>query len=142
MVAKMSPSNPIRIWTAGCSSGEEVYTLAMLILESASRLKRTLNVSIFATDVDADALSTARAGVYPASQVETQITPDRIARFFTKSENLYKVNKNVRDIVVFSQHDLTRNPPLSKIDLITCRNVMIYLATKHSKKQCRYFTML
>lgn len=139
LVSRMSADTPLRAWMAGCSTGEEVYSIAILVVECASRSNKPLNINIFATDIDTEALAAARAGVYPAEQIEAQITPERIARYFTKADKFYRINKNIRDIVVFSQHDLTRNPPLSKIDLISCRNVMIYLGHDAQQKALSMF---
>lgn len=139
LVDRMSSTTPLRIWIAGCSTGEEAYSVAILILEYAASINKPMNLSMFATDIDSEALASARAGIYPLSQVESQVSPERIARFFTKSDKFYKINKIVRDLVVFSQHDLTRNPPLSKIDMICCRNVMIYLGQDAQQKTLSMF---
>ncbi len=139
LVSRMSADAPLRVWVAGCSTGEEVYSLVILLFECAANLNKPLNLNVFATDLDGEALSTARSGIFPAEQVEAQVSADRISRYFTKSEAFYRINKSIRDVIVFSQHDLTRNPPLSKIDIITCRNVMIYLSQEAQQKALSMF---
>lgn len=134
LIESMSEANPVRIWLAGCSSGEEAYSVAMLLHEEAQRAGKPLSSSIFATDVDAEALAAARTGLYESSQVVGHVSPERIERYFTRADHLYKVNKAIRDLVVFSLHDLVRNPPLSRIDLICCRNVFIYFSTELQQK--------
>lgn len=139
LIQRMSPTTPLRIWVAGCSTGEEAYSIAMLVFEAAAHANKPINASMFATDIDSEALTVARTGIYSASQLEAQLSPERIARFFSKTEKFYKINKTVRDLIVFSQHDLTRNPPLSKIDMISCRNVLIYLGQDAQQKTLSMF---
>jgi two-component system, chemotaxis family, CheB/CheR fusion protein len=116
---------PIRIWIAGCSTGEEVYSLAICVLEGMGQRKSVTPLMIFGTDVSEEAVEKARAGVYPASAL-TNIAPDRVRRFFTKLDGHYQINSNVRDLCVFARHDLTRDPPFSRLDIVSCRNVLIY----------------
>lgn len=139
LVSRMTPSTPLRVWVAGCSTGEEVYSIAMLIKEQATSRGHILNLNLFATDIDAEALALARVGNYPSSQVESQVSQERIGRFFTKNDKFYKISKTIRDMVIFSQHDITRNPPLSKIDMVCCRNVMIYLSSEAQQKSLSMF---
>jgi two-component system CheB/CheR fusion protein len=118
----------IRVWTAACSTGEEAYSVAILLQEYLQAHKLNHKVQIFATDMDSRAVATARAGVYPASIAE-DITPERLAQFFTAESDgsAYRIHKSIRDMLVFSEHDLIKDPPFSKLDLITCRNLLIYL---------------
>ncbi|HVG09721.1 MAG TPA: chemotaxis protein CheB [Thermoanaerobaculia bacterium] len=116
----------VRVWVPGCSTGEEAYSLAMLLLEHAGRLDQPPRIQIFATDIDAQALETARQAWYP-EQIADQVAPDRLARFFAKHGNLYRVAKEVREMCLFSAHNLITDPPFSRLDLISCRNLLIYL---------------
>ena len=117
---------PIRGWVTACSSGEEAYSLAMLIHEEIERLGKRIQVKIFATDTAEKSLMVARAGVYPGG-IEGELTPDRLVRFFDKDEHTYRIKKEIRDSVVFAPQDVLRDPPFSKVDLCTCRNLLIYL---------------
>ena len=125
----------IRIWSSGCSTGEEVYSLAILLAEAQDARKKSLPLQVFATDIDSQAIAVARAGIYPASIV-TDISPERLARFFTIEPHggSYRINKSIRDMVIFSEQDVIRDPPFSKLDLISCRNVMIYMGAALQKK--------
>ncbi|PVY42314.1 chemotaxis protein CheB [Pontibacter virosus] len=118
---------PIKVWIAACSTGEEAYSLAILFKEASHRLGRHLDVKLFATDVDQQALQKASRGVYPASSIRKQVSEKRLQRFFEQKGNKYTVSDEVRKMVIFAQHDLQKDPPFSKIDLITCRNMLIYL---------------
>jgi two-component system CheB/CheR fusion protein len=123
----------VRIWVPGCSTGEEAYTLAILLREQMDSLATPPEVQIFATDIDEEALATARQGLYPLAIAE-QISPERLARFFVKKGQQYQIAKEVRDLVLFSLHNLTNDPPFSRLDLISCRNLLIYLGTYLQKK--------
>ncbi len=128
LFARKPAGSTIRVWICGCSTGEEACSIAILILEQMEKMKQTFQIQIFATDVDKQAVDTASAGVYPAG-IETDVSPERLLRFFSKSaeDGTYRLRDSVRDTLVFSVHDVIKNPPLSRIDLITCRNVLIYL---------------
>jgi two-component system CheB/CheR fusion protein len=115
----------IRIWVPGCSTGEEVYSLAICLLESLDGQERAASIRIFGSDLSEQAIATARAGVYPDSRME-HVTPERLARFFERVEGGYRISKRVRDLCVFVKHDLTRDPPFARLDLVSCRNVLIY----------------
>ena len=123
----------VRIWVAGCSTGEEAYSLAMLVREFLTEQKIRRKVEIFATDVDSQAIEAARVGLYPAG-ISGDVTPARLQRFFTKEDSWYRVKKEIRDLVVFAIHNLLTDPPFAKMDLISCRNVMIYLEAKAQQK--------
>jgi two-component system, chemotaxis family, CheB/CheR fusion protein len=126
LIEEWNSDAPIRGWVTACSSGEEAYSLAMLIHEEIERLGKRIQVKIFATDTAEKSLMVARAGVYPGG-IEGELTPDRLARFFDKDEHTYRIKKEIRDSVVFAPQDVLRDPPFSKVDLCTCRNLLIYL---------------
>jgi two-component system CheB/CheR fusion protein len=125
----------IRVWTTGCSTGEEAYSIAILLVECMEALKQNHVVQVFATDIDSQAIATARAGLYPAS-IAADVTPERLARFFKPEAegSAYRINKGVRDLLVFSEHDVIKDPPFSKLDLISCRNLLIYMSGELQKK--------
>lgn len=130
-----SPEDGIRIWIAGCSTGEEAYSLAIQLTEYLDTLKtkRLPKVQIFATDLDPRAIEHARAGFY-FSNIISEISPERLERFFIKKNNGYVVKKEVREMIVFAQHNLIKDAPFTKLDLLCCRNVMIYLTAELQKK--------
>ena len=119
-----------RVWVAGCATGEEAYSIAILLLELQDEIRakqeRELNIQIYATDLDDDAVAVARAGHYPPN-IAQDITPERLRRFFTMDDTGYKVKKDVRDAVVFAVQNVIQDPPFTKIDLLSCRNLLIYL---------------
>ncbi|HJW94573.1 MAG TPA: chemotaxis protein CheB, partial [Thermoanaerobaculia bacterium] len=117
---------PLRIWVPGCATGEEVYSIAICAIELSSALGLNCPVQIFGTDVSDAAVDHARAGVFPEN-IAADVSSDRLRRFFTKIDGSYRVSKAVRDCCVFARQNLTKDPPFSKLDLISCRNVMIYL---------------
>ena len=117
---------PVKFWVAGCATGEEAYTLAIIVLEQLERARRAPNVQIFATDVAENALARARRGLYPSS-IRDSVTPERLSRFFRQHDNTFEVARDVRDMVTFAVHNLLTDPPFSQVDLATCRNVLIYL---------------
>ncbi len=125
----------VRIWVCGCSTGEEAYSIAMLLQEYMESHKLKFKVQIFATDIDDRAISRARAGIY-AARISADVPPARLARFFydESSGGEYHIVKSIRDMVVFSVHDVTSDPPFSKLDLISCRNLLIYLDVNLQKK--------
>lgn len=123
------PDDAVRVWVPGCATGEEVYSIAMLMLEHTKARQDAPKVQIFATDIDESALSVARRGHYPIALVE-RVSPGRLERFFVRGEGAYTVSKDVRDMVIFSSHSLVRDPPFSRIDLVSCRNLLIYLGAE------------
>ena len=129
------PGAVIRAWSTGCSTGEEAYSLAILLHGQSEKLKQTHKLQIFASDIDSRAIAVARAGVYPAS-IAVNISPERLARFFTAEPDgsAYRIHKNIRDLLVFSEHDVIKDPPFSKLDLICCRNLLIYFDSELQKK--------
>ena len=144
VIPKLFDSKPpgavIRAWSNGCSTGEEAYSIAILLQERLELLRQSYKVQVFATDLDSRAIATARAGVYPASIAE-DISPERLARFFTAEPDgsAYRVHKGIRDMLVFSEHDLIKDPPFSKLDLISCRNLLIYMGTDLQRKLIALF---
>jgi two-component system CheB/CheR fusion protein len=138
--ADKNPGAAIRVWSTGCSTGEEAYSLAILLQERMEALKQSYTIQVFATDIDSNAIATARAGIYNAA-VTSDISPERLARFFTVETltaegvpSCYRINRSIRDMLVFSEQDLIKDPPFSRLDLIVCRNLMIYLGANLQKK--------
>jgi two-component system, chemotaxis family, CheB/CheR fusion protein len=125
----------VRVWSPGCSSGEEAYSIAILLQERMQALKQSYTVQLFATDIDSRAIATARAGLYPAS-IAADLSPERLARFFTAESDgsAYRIHKGIRDMLVFSEQNVIKDPPFSKLDLISCRNLLIYLGAELQKK--------
>ena len=128
----------LRVWVAGCATGEEAYSLAMLLLEEASKHEPRPAIQVFGSDLDTRALTVAREGRYPAT-IESDVTEDRLRRFFTREGETYRVRQELRDIVLFAAHDLVKDPPFSHVDLISCRNVMIYLDRELQEQVCATF---
>lgn len=121
------PENYIfRVWSPGCSTGEEAYSIAMLFREYMDDLKKEFRVQIFGTDIDEDAIATARSGVYPPN-IASDVTPERLRLFFIKEETGYRVKKDIREMVVFAIQNVVKDPPFTKLDLLSCRNLLIYL---------------
>ena len=135
LFANKARGSVVRVWSAGCSTGEEAYSLAMLVAEYLERMKLHFTVQIFATDIDSRAIATARAGSYPAN-IAADVSPERLARFFNVEPDGqgFRIKKAIRDLLIFSEQDLLRDPPFSKLDLISCRNVLIYLGPELQKK--------
>ncbi len=125
----------IRVWSPGCSTGEEAYSLAILLAEHQQNMQQCFKVQVFATDIDSQAISTARAGLYPAS-VADDIQPERLARYFVAEpgDRAFRIHKSIRDMLVFSEQNVIKDPPFSKLDLISCRNLMIYMNGNLQKK--------
>ena len=124
----------IRAWSTGCSTGEEAYSIAILLQEQIEALKQSYTVQVFATDIDSRAIAIARAGLYPSS-IAADISPQRLARFFTaEPDGSYRIHKSIRDLLIFCEQDVIRDPPFSKLDLISCRNLLIYLDAALQKK--------
>ncbi|MFT5430447.1 MAG: two-component system CheB/CheR fusion protein, partial [Myxococcota bacterium] len=135
LFANKQPGSAVRVWTAGCSTGEEAYSLAILLVERMEALGVNFTVQLFATDIDPRAISTARAGLYPAS-IAADVSEERLARFFTTEADggTFRIHSGIRDLVVFSEQDVIKDPPFSKLDLISCRNLLIYLGSTLQKK--------
>jgi two-component system, chemotaxis family, CheB/CheR fusion protein len=133
LVRGLPADRPLRVWVAGCSTGEEAYSLAMLCLEAQGAAGSGARLQILASDVDPDAIVTARAGLY-SKDIEKVVSPERLARFFVPGDGGWRVSSLLRDVIVFTVADLLSDPPFSKIDLVSCRNVLIYLAPEAQKR--------
>jgi two-component system, chemotaxis family, CheB/CheR fusion protein len=138
IVRDRSPELPIRIWVAGCSTGEEVYSIAICLLEFLADQRRQPAIQIFATDVSELAIAKARLGIYQSSQVN-DLDPDRLQQFFTPVKGGYQINKSVRELCIFARQNLISDPPFSQLDLISCRNVFIYFGAALQKKVLAMF---
>ena len=125
--------DPIRIWVPGCASGEEAYSIAICLMEFFDEAEIHFPIEIFATDLSETAIEKSRAGTYPGAAL-AHISPERLARFFVRSDRGYQVSKDIRDTCVFARHNLAQDPPFSKVDLISCRNVLIYLGDALQRK--------
>jgi two-component system CheB/CheR fusion protein len=128
MMLNRAPTDPIRIWVTGCSTGEEVYSIAICLQEFLDTQETSPKIMIFGTDISELAIEKARSGTYIPSLVE-QISPERLRRFFVKVDGGYEIAKPIRQICVFAKHNILADPPFSQLDLISCRNVLIYLGT-------------
>ncbi len=118
--------NHVRVWVPGCATGEEAYSIAMLLADAAAQLAAPPEIQIFATDLDEKAVANARNGLYTAAEI-ADIPPDRLRRYFQKDDDLYQVRRELRDLVLFANHNLIKDPPFSHLDFVSCRNVLIYL---------------
>ncbi len=128
----------IRVWTPGCSTGEEACSLAMLITEEAERVDKSFNVRLFATDVADSVMSTARSGLYPGS-IALDVGEDRLARFFQKQDDTYTICRSLREMITFAPQNLLQDPPFSRLDVVSCRNLLIYLEPEYQKRVLRLF---
>lgn len=123
---KKADGDNVRIWISGCATGEEVYSIAIIIQEYMEKSGKNLEIRIFGTDIDDDAISTARSAVYPDT-ITDNVNPERLHKFFTKKDDGYKVKKGIREMAIFAMHDILIDPPFGKIDAVSCRNVLIYM---------------
>src|SRR5882672_3565686 len=128
-----SPEEPIRVWVPGCSTGEETYSQAIALLEFLGNRRADTPIQLFGTDLGQGSIEKARAGIYPQS-IAADVSPERLRRFFVKVEGGYRINKTIRDICVFARQNLLQDPPFSRIDVISCRNVLIYLGPVLQKR--------
>lgn len=134
LIRAKKPDAPIRVWCAGCATGEEPYSLGILILEQLAAAQTSCPIQIFATDIDDDALGVARQAVYPES-ISADVSPERLSRFFTRvSESSYQISKQLRETVIFARQNLINDTPFSKLDLVVCRNLLIYLEQETQQK--------
>jgi two-component system CheB/CheR fusion protein len=118
--------DPLRAWSIGCATGEEAYSIAMLLLEQATQHEPPPQVQVFATDLHARSLTMARQGVY-SGDIETEVSAKRLTRFFHRDNAGYRVRDQVRELVIFAAHNVLSDPPFSRVDLVFCRNLLIYL---------------
>jgi two-component system CheB/CheR fusion protein len=126
LLADRSRQEPVRIWTLGCSTGEEAYSLAIIFAECAEAVKSTVQLQMLASDLNALSVEKARAGRYPRS-IAQDVSPDRLRRFFVEEDGHYRISKSIREQIVFSRHNVLCDPPFSRLDFISCRNLLIYL---------------
>ena len=133
ILKKKSEDNPLKIWVAACSTGEEAYSLAILVCQELERQQKEVNVKIFATDIDPRAIEMAARGLFPES-IEKDISTELLSKYFVKEGNKYLVCQQVRRMVIFAEHNLIKDPPFSKMDLVSCRNMLIYMKSELQKK--------
>jgi two-component system, chemotaxis family, CheB/CheR fusion protein len=133
LLKNKNPEALIRIWIVGCSTGEEAYSIAILFFEAMNMVKQHFNIQIFASDIDAQAIDHARSGIYPDS-IAADVSQERLKQYFLKEGNSFKIRKQIRDMVVFAVHNVIKDPPFSKIDLVSCRNMLIYMDSQLQKK--------
>jgi len=126
LFAGKGPSDQVRVWSAGCASGEEPYSLAILLSEYAAKLAEPPTIQIFATDIDERSIVEGRECRYPAT-ISLDVSPERLRKFFNKEEDHYRIKKEQREMVLFASHNVTRDPPFSRLDMVSCRNLLIYL---------------
>lgn len=126
LLASHDADTPVRVWSAGCATGEEAYSLAMVFLEHIERMGSRLKLQVFASDVSHEALAFARRGLYPAD-IEKDVSPERLRRFFQRVGEHFQVDRELRERVTFAVHNLLSDPPFAGLDLVSCRNVLIYL---------------
>jgi chemotaxis methyl-accepting protein methylase/signal transduction histidine kinase len=138
LVKGREPDTPIRVWVPGCATGEEAYSIAIVLAEQIDALRSPCRVQIFATDLDEHALETARSGTYPET-ISLDVSPQRLQRFFTREDHRYTIVKSLRDSVTFAVQNLISDPPFSRLDLVSCRNVLIYLEPEVQEKLLAVF---
>jgi two-component system, chemotaxis family, CheB/CheR fusion protein len=122
-------SYTLRVWVPGCGSGEEAYSIAMVLAECIEESKRDVKIQIFGTDIDEDAIGKARGGLY-SGNIAADVSPQRLKRFFAKEDGMYRLKKEIRELVVFAIQDIVIDPPFTKLDLLSCRNLLIYMETE------------
>ena len=133
MLQKRSGGGPLRAWVPGCSSGEEAYSLAILLRECTLNLGVQAEIQVFATDIDDTAIEKARQGIYPAG-IAADVGPERLKRYFIQENNTFRISKDIREMLVFAPQDIIKDPPFTKLDLVSCRNLLIYLEGAMQKK--------
>ena len=128
-----SDDHGLRVWVPGCSTGEEAYSLGIVLREAMEERGVSLSAQIFGTDLDPDAIDTARAGIYPDS-ISADVSPSRLKRFFTRGQNSYRINRDIREMLVFAPQSIIKDPPFTRMDLVCCRNLLIYLEQDLQKR--------
>jgi two-component system CheB/CheR fusion protein len=136
MVAAKERGDTVRVWTAGVATGEEAYTLTMLFLEAFERERRWPNLKVFATDVDQQCIETAGAGQYPESAA-AELSPERLERFFVRRGDTFVVKNELRQCIVFARHNVLADPPFTRMDLVVCRNTLIYFKSAAQERVLR-----
>lgn len=135
LIDKMKPNTHLRAWIPGCSTGEEAYSLAIVFKEALEKINpnKGISLQIFASDIDSDAIDIARKGLF-ADNIVSDVAPKRLSRFFTKTEDAYRINTEIREMIVFAQHNIIMHPPFTNLDVISCRNLLIYLDSELQQK--------
>ncbi len=133
IIARKKKGDTIRVWSAGCASGEEPYSIGILLAEALGGAIRDYDIKIYATDIDEDALTEARRGVYRPEKLKN-ISPEQLEKYFSKEDNTYKIDRSIRQMVAFGRQDLTTDAPISHLDLLICRNVLIYFNVQLQNK--------
>ena len=137
-MAGKDESEAIRVWVPGCSSGEEVYSIAMILREVMESMGKYFEVQIFGTDLDDIAINTARKGVYP-DNIIVDVGEKRLKKFFIKKEGKYHIKSEIRELAVFAVHNVLKEPPFTKLDMVSCRNLLIYLKSDAQKNLLSIF---
>ena len=138
LISQRTSTSPLRIWVPSCATGEEAYSIIMIVRECLGELNQDIDIQVFATDIDDAAIGRARSGVYPIG-ISADVSPERLRRFFTQTGDTYAIKREIRERVVFAVQDIIKDPPFSKVDLICCRNLLIYL---NSDLQARLVPLL
>ena len=133
LLKRLEVKEELKLWVAGCASGEEAYSLAILIKEQLTDRYKDTVVKIFATDIDAAAIQHAGKGIYN-NKIEKDMSPERLSMFFLKEENQYRIKPEIRKMLIFAPHDVTKNPPYCNMHLISCRNLLIYMTPVLQRK--------
>ncbi|WP_413163441.1 chemotaxis protein CheB [Capilliphycus salinus ALCB114379] len=136
LINRLGEEDQLRIWISACATGEEAYTMAMLVDEAIRHRTKTVNYKIFATDLDSEALEVASNGVYPET-IANDVSPERLDRYFVYDNGCYRVKRALREMLIFAPHDLTNNPGFSRMTLVTCRNVLIYMQPQLQQRVLR-----
>jgi len=137
LIRKTPPDGAVRVWAPGCSTGEEAYSIAVCFLEAAAQMQSRVPFKIFATDINEAAIEKARRGAY-IENIVADVSPERLARYFVRSGREFQVGKKLRDMCIFSRHDLLNDPPFSRMDLVSCRNVLIYMDSMQEHALSRF----
>jgi two-component system CheB/CheR fusion protein len=140
LLSGSQPGHELRAWVVGCSTGEEAYSLAIVFKEAMEQVKPSgsFSLQIFATDLDQDAIDRARQGVYPEN-IAADVSPERLSRFFTEDQDGYCVSKEIREMVIFAQQNVIKDPPFTRLDIVTCRNLLIYMEQELQRTVLRLF---
>jgi two-component system, chemotaxis family, CheB/CheR fusion protein len=138
LIRQRSTEQPLRVWVPGCATGEEAYSVAIALIEAMDSATSTVSLQLFGSDVSEAAIVRARAGIYPLN-IEIDVSPERLRRFFTKIDGQYQVKKSLRDLCVFARHNLAKDPPFSSIDVVSCRNVLIYFDVATQRRMMAAF---
>jgi len=135
LIETMEPNSQLRAWVPGCSTGEEAYSLAIVFKETLEKMKPNVGISlqIFASDLDSDSIDFARKGLFPYN-IANDVSPKRLSRFFTKTDDGYRINTEIREMIIFAQHNIIMHPPFTNLDIVSCRNLLIYMDPELQRK--------